>query len=288
MYGSSSNETSPRARRPTTPETKSFAGTIKAEEVIIGAAVSLGSVSCAQIVARAGFQWVLIDMEHAPTSVREATEITHAVVAASAGDCVAIVRTPSHGVEWIKWALDSGAAGIIIPMVQNREECAGILQRALYPPLGQRSFGPFLAPFADTNSSADVATYMSKRSKELAIIPMIESVEGVERAEEILSVKGVTGCFVGPFDLRQSMNLQGGDGEEPMFIEALEKILDIGKRYGVEIGTVAATEEAVRRKKEMGFSFLLAGSDVSFLATGCQNAWQQCSRGLSTARVDKL
>ncbi|KAH0847250.1 hypothetical protein AYO21_10847 [Fonsecaea monophora] len=288
MYGTSSDGSSLGPPRPAAPLTQSFAGALKAKGTLIGAAVSLGSVSCAQIVARSGFDWAFIDMEHAPTSAREATDIAHAVVAASAGACVAIIRAPSHGVEWIKWALDSGAAGVIIPMVQSREECAGIIQRALYPPRGQRSFGPFLAPFADTDSSADVAKYMSQRSKELAIIPMIESVAGVERAEEILSVEGVTACFVGPFDLRQSLGLPGGDGEEPEFIQALEKILSIGRKYGVEIGTVAGTEQAVRRKKEMGFSFLLSGSDSSFLAAGSRSVWQQCSQGLREARSDKL
>lgn len=288
MYDTNSSDSPLRAPRAAGQETMSFASAVKARGTILGAAVSLGSISCAQIVARTGFDWAFIDMEHAPTSAREATEITHAVVAASAGECVAIIRTPSHGVEWIKWALDSGAAGVIIPMVRSREECVEIVQRALYPPLGQRSFGPFLAPFADTDRSSDVVKYMSKRSKELAILPMIESMEGVEHAEEILSVEGVTGCFIGPFDLRQSMGLPGGDGEEPIFIHALEKILSIGKRYGLEIGTVAATEEAVRRKQEMGFSFLLAGSDASILAAGCQTAWQQCSKGLRTTRVEKL
>lgn len=264
---------------------KSFGGAIKEKGTILGAAISLGSVSCAQIVARTGFDWAFIDMEHAPTSAREATEITHAVVTASAGQCVAIIRTPSHGVEWIKWALDSGAAGVIIPMVRSRDECIEIVQRSLYPPHGQRSFGPFLAPFADIDPSSDVAKYMSHRSKQLAILPMIETVDAIDKAEEILAVDGVTGCFVGPFDLRQSLGLPGGDGEEPAFIQALEKILSIGKRLGLEIGTVAGSEAAVRRKKDMGFTFLLAGSDVGFLAAGCQTAWQQCSVGLRETKL---
>jgi 2-keto-3-deoxy-L-rhamnonate aldolase RhmA len=266
----------------------SLAGAIQAKGALVGASVSLGSISCAQIVARSGFDWAFIDMEHAPQSPREVTELTHAIVGASAGECVPIIRVPSHGVEWVKWALDSGASGVIIPMVRNRAECADILQRALYPPLGQRSFGPFHAPFADPDRYADVGKYMSKTSKKLAILPMIESVEGLEHAEEILTVKGVTGCFVGPYDLRLSMGLPGGDGEEPMFIQALEKILSIGKRYGLEIGTVAGDEKAAKRKTEMGFTFLLVGSDGACLAAGCQTAWQQCSNGVKAARAEKL
>jgi len=268
-----------------TSELQTFSGLIASKPPIIGAAISIGSILCAQIVARSGFDWVLIDQEHAPTSPREATHLAHAVVAASAGQCVPIIRAPSHGVEWIKWALDSGAGGVIIPMVQSAREAEEILQKAIYPPLGQRSFGPFLAPYADVDSTSDVAQYLSKRVKDLAIMPMIESVEGVKNAEAILSVKGVTGCFIGPYDLRQSLGLPGGDGEEPSFIEALEKVLDIGKRLGLHIGTVAASEAAAKRKTEMGFSFLLTGQDPNFLAAGAKASWEQCDKGRRAARL---
>ncbi|OCK83026.1 Phosphoenolpyruvate/pyruvate domain-containing protein [Lepidopterella palustris CBS 459.81] len=276
----------PASRPPSdTREISTFSGRIKESKPIVGAAISIGSVLCAQIVARAGFDWVMIDMEHAPTSPREATYLTHAVIAASAGKCVPIIRAPSHGVEWIKWALDSGSGGIVIPMVTSAKETEDIIQRAIYPPLGQRSFGPFLAPYADTDDSSDVAKYITKRVKDLAIMPTIESVEGVEKAEEILSVKGVTGCFIGPFDLRQSLGLPGGDGEEPSFIGALEKVLEIGKRLGLHIGTVASTESAAKRKTEMGFSFLLSGQDPNFLAAGAKASWQQCDRGKRAAML---
>ncbi|KIM94671.1 hypothetical protein OIDMADRAFT_135628 [Oidiodendron maius Zn] len=271
-----------------TTATKTFSSLLKENKPIIGAAISIGSVLCAQIVARSGFEWVLIDQEHAPTSPREATNLTHAVVAASAGQCVPIIRVPSHGIEWIKWALDSGAGGVIIPMVQSRKEAEDIIQRAIYPPIGQRSFGPFLAPYADTDNSSDVGKYLSKRARDLAIMPMIESVDGIKNAEEILSVKGVTGCFIGPYDLRQSLGLAGGDGEESSFIEALEKVLEIGKRLGVHIGTVAATEVASKRKTEMGFSFLLSGQDPNFLASGAKASFQICEKGRTAARAQKL
>lgn len=268
-----------------TTEIKSFSGVIKEKGTTIGAALSIGSILCAQIVSRQGFDWVLIDQEHAPTSPREATHLTHAVIAASGGQCVPIIRAPSHGVEWIKWALDSGAGGVIIPMVQSAKECEKIIQKAIYPPHGQRSFGPFLAPYADTDNASDVAKYLLQRAKDLAIMPMIESVEGVKNAEAILSVKGVTGCFIGPYDLRQSLGLPGGDGEEPEFVRALKTVLEIGKRLGLHIGTVAGNEAAAKRKTEMGFSFLLTGQDPNFLAAGAKASWQQCDRGRRAARI---
>jgi 2-keto-3-deoxy-L-rhamnonate aldolase RhmA len=266
-----------------TSEIKTFSGIIKEEGTIIGSSLSIGNILCAQIVCRQGFDWVLIDQEHAPTSPREATHLTHAVIAASGGQCVPIIRAPSHGVEWIKWALDSGAGGVIIPMVQTAKECEDIINRAIYPPHGQRSFGPFLAPYADTDNTSDVAKYLSKRVKDLAIMPMIETVEGIKNAEAILSVKGVTGCFIGPYDLRQSLGLTGGEGEEPEFVKALETVLEIGKRLGLQIGTVAANEAAAKRKTEMGFSFLLTGQDPNFLAAGAKASFLQGDKGRRAA-----
>lgn len=260
----------------------------KRRGAIIGCALSLGSVTSGQIMARAGFEWAFIDMEHAPTSPREATSLTHAVVAASGGRCLPIVRVPAHGVEWIKWALDSGAAGIIVPMVNTGKQAEEIIDRAIYPPHGSRSFGPFQAPFADTDPTSDVARYITQRVKDVAVILMIESVQGVENAREILSVKGVSGCFIGPFDLRQSLGLPGGDGEEPKFINALEKVLSICKELGLHTGTVASSEAAVKRKTEMGFDFLLAGGDTGFLDAKARTMVAEFERGVKTAGKSNL
>lgn len=267
---------------------QTFSSLLKEKGNLVGAAVTIGNTLCAQITARVGFDWVLIDMEHAPVSPREASTLVQAVVTASGGQCVPIVRTPSHGVEWIKWALDSGAAGIIIPMVTNAQQCEDVLQCAIYPPRGQRSFGPFLAPYADVDPASDVTKYLKERVKDVAIIPMIESVEGVNNAEAILKIPGVTGCFVGPYDLRQSMGLSGGDGEEPAYVAALQKILEAGKRNNVVIGTVGATEASARRKIEMGFRFLLTGQEPNFLAAGARATLQQCQRGMTSARASNL
>lgn len=274
--------------RASAPCLQTLASLLREKDNLIGAAVTIGSALCAQITARVGFDWVLIDMEHAPVSAREASLMVQAVVSASGGHCVPIIRTPSHGVEWIKWALDSGAAGIIIPMVTSAQECEEIVQRAIYPPQGQRSFGPFLAPYADVDPTSDVTKYLRTRVKDVAIIPMIESAEGVKNAEEILSVPGVTGCFVGTYDLRQSLGLPGGDGEEPSYISALETILQAGKKNNVVVGTVGATEASAKRKVEMGFKFLLTGQEPNFLAAGASQVLQACQRGANSGRSSNL
>jgi 4-hydroxy-2-oxoheptanedioate aldolase len=235
---------------------------------ILGCVVTIASPITGQIVARSGCTWCMIDMEHSPLAAEQTTRLVHSIIAASAGQCVPIVRIPSHGVEWVKWALDSGAAGIIIPMVNTKKEAEDIINRAVYPPGGARSYGPFNAPYADLDPKATAATYFAK-AKDIAIIPILESKQGLENAEEILSVKGITGAFVGPNDLRLSLGLSAGrDGPEPLFVDALKKIMEVGKRLGKPIGSMGVGQEVARKRTEIGMDFLLCTLDASALATG--------------------
>ena len=223
----------------------------------IGCTLGFGTLFSAQLISRVGYDYVLIDMEHNPLSAKEAGLMTHVVISASAGRCRTIIRVPSHGVEWIKWALDCGSHGILVPMVKTQEEMKDIIQSAVYPPLGQRSFGPTMAAFADLDPTATSAKYLSKTSKDVAVIPMIESVEGLENAEAICSTEGVTAAFVGPVDLRLSLGLTGGDGNEEIFLSALQKVLKICKCLGKPVGVFAANGEACKKRTAEGFDFLM-------------------------------
>ena len=223
----------------------------------LGCTLGFGTPFSAQLMARVGYDWALIDMEHNPLSAREAGLMTHVIVSASAGKCRPIIRVPSHGVEWIKWALDCGSHGILVPMVKSGAEAEELVQRAVYPPRGQRSFGPSVAVFADLDSAATAMKYRTQTSKTVALIPMIESVEGLDNAEAICSVDGVTAVFIGPVDLRFSMGLTGGDGNEEAYLAALKKIVTICKRLNKPVGTFAVGEEECRKRTEEGFNFLL-------------------------------
>lgn len=224
---------------------------------VIGCTLGFGNLLSSQIMARVGYDYVLIDMEHNPLSAREAGLMAHVVISASREQCKSIIRVPSHSVEWIKWALDSGSHGILVPMVRTKKEMETIIENAVYPPVGQRSFGPTMAIFANMDVKATSASYFKETSKEVAVIPMIESVEGLENAEEICSVEGVTAVFIGPVDLRLSMGLFGGDGNEIGFLQALQKVLKICRRYGKPVGIFASDCETCRKRTAEGFDFLL-------------------------------
>lgn len=205
------------------------------------------------------------------------TAIVHSTVAASQGTCIPLVRVPSHGVEWIKWALDSGASGIVIPMVNTRQECEDIVSRALYPPAGARSSGPFRTIFADLDQEATPDRYKKETAKNLVVFPMIESAIAVENAEDIMSVPGVDGVFIGPVDLRASMGLDGAFGTEEVYLRALEKIVSTGKRLGLYVG-VLGFGEVLTRYTEMGFNYLLLPTDGELFAMGAKSILES-SRG---------
>jgi len=251
----------------------------------IGCTLGFGTPLSAQILSRVGYNYLLIDMEHNPLSAREAGIMTHVVVSASAGKCKPIIRVPSHGVEWIKWALDCGALGIIVPMVQSQIEMEQIIQSAVYPPRGQRSFGPGIAPFADIDREATVAKYFTRTCKDVAVIPMIESVKGVESAEAICSTDGVSAVFIGPVDLRLSMGLSGGDGDEDSYVAALQKVLSICKRLDIPIGIFAADEDACRRRTSDGFDFLMLPGEAALLLAGAKTQLAGCMRGIQAVKL---
>lgn len=223
----------------------------------IGCTLGFGTPFSAQLMSRVGYDWVLIDMEHNPLTAGQASIMAHVVISASAGKCQPIIRVPSHGVEWIKWALDCGAPGILLPMVKSAVDMEAIIQSAVYPPRGQRSFGPAMAVFADLDPSATTTKYLEKTSKNVALIPMIESREGLENAEAICSTDGVTAVFIGPVDLRFSLGLHGGDGDEEIFLSALQKIVGICKRLDKPVGTFAGNADTFRKRTAEGFDFLL-------------------------------
>ncbi|KAK1770266.1 Pyruvate/Phosphoenolpyruvate kinase-like domain-containing protein [Phialemonium atrogriseum] len=111
-------------------------------------------------MVRAGFDWMLINIEHSPLSARDATTMVHAIAVGSYVRCASLVRIPSTGAEWVKWALDSGAAGIVAPMVQTAEEAERLVRFTRYPPLGQRSFGPFNAACATVDNENTVIGFL--------------------------------------------------------------------------------------------------------------------------------
>lgn len=208
------------------------------------------------------------------------TDLVHAIVSSSGGKVLPLVRVPSQGVEWIKWALDSGAAGIIVPMVNNSDEVEEIVARALFPPKGKRSFGPSRAPWGLADGAhGGVGTYFQRAlQEEVAILPMIESVEGLNNVESILNTDGVSGVFIGPMDLRLALGLSGGDGDEPKYAAALSDIVDVAKKHEKLVGSIGLGTDMAQKFAEHGMDFLVVSVDIAVLSAGISSGIREAAK----------
>ena len=260
-----------------------FVGCVRAKGPLVGTVLTIASDVIAQLAGQADGDFVMIDMEHTPLTVDIVTRMVHAYVASSRGQKYPIVRIPSHGVEWVKWAMDGGAAGIIIPMVGSATEMKAVLDRAIYPPRGRRSFGPLYAPFAHSDGPASgIGGYFERAKRgEIAVLPMIESREGLENAEEILALADVSGVFIGPADLRLSIGLPPAvDGDEPEFLNALKRITSAAKKHGKIVGCMGMGEEAARKRAAEGMDFVLSTFDNGAMVAGFANELAAAHKGV--------
>src|SRR6266705_2318855 len=194
---------------------------LKRGEPALGAWLGLPSVPSARIMARLGFDWLVVDMEH--TAHNPVLMADMVATIADAGTSAPIVRVPGNSVEWYKWALDAGAWGIIVPMVNTREEAQRAVESAKYPPAGIRSIGGAFGPYGF--GITDWPDYVRTANDETLLIVQIESAQGFQHVDDILSVPGIDVAFVGPNDLHAQLGLTPStEGAEPEFVDALERI----------------------------------------------------------------
>jgi len=239
-------------------------------EATVGTWLVLGSPLVAEIIASMGFDWVVIDTEHGAIDIGATQSIIQAINTTSA---VPMVRVPWNDPIVIKRALDAGAYGLVIPMVNSREEAERAVQATRYPPLGIRSYG---GPRARLYGGA---SYFEHANEEIALIVQIEHIEAVNHIDEILSVKGIDGFFIGPSDLAISMGLKPGmDQTDPRHVEAVNKVLASGKRHGLPGGIHVGSPEAVNERIAQGCQFIALASDERFLRSAAQAALDKVTK----------
>lgn len=226
----------------------------------VGTWLSLGNIIAARFLARAGFAWLTVDIEHTLVDWETATHMFASI--ADAG-CTVLARVPSNRHENIKRALDNGAHGIVVPMVNTVEEAVKAVDAALYPPRGTRSVGGSVHAL---NFGTDATDYYAHADDELLIVLQCEHIQAVEHADEIFSVPGIDAIFVGPNDLAASM--RGRDGSPPSASatrQAMKHILDTCQKHRVAAGLhCGSAEEALQRIAE-GWQFIAIGSDLRLM-----------------------
>jgi 4-hydroxy-2-oxoheptanedioate aldolase len=245
----------------------------------VGTWLSLGSVYGTRVLARVGFPWLTVDMEHSPIGIEQASVLFGVI--AEAG-CVPLARVPRGTHENIKRVLDAGAWGVVVPMVNTVEEAQLAIAAAKYPPVGNRSIGGGLHAL---NFDATAGDYYKKANDEVLVVLQTESPQGVENAEAIYSLPGVDAIFVGPNDLTFQMKSADGVDPTPEALEAmLQRVLAAGKKVGTPVGLHVQTIDDVNKRISQGWQFLAIGSELRFMTAEAQ----RIANGLSLKKAADL
>ncbi|WP_413724043.1 4-hydroxy-2-oxoheptanedioate aldolase [Sodalis sp. RH16] len=234
----------------------------------LGLWLALASPYTAEICAGAGFDWLLLDGEHAPNDI---PLLMGQLQALSGAPVHAVIRAPMDAPWLIKQLLDIGAQTLLIPMVETAEQARALVRAVRYPPLGIRGVGAALARASAFNRLPD---YLQTANDQICLLVQIESRAGLENLDDIAAVEGVDGVFIGPADLAADMGYLGRPGapEVQDAVEAgLKRILSRGKAAGI----LTADPELAERYLALGATFVAVGSDVGLLvkATGALAAY---------------
>ena len=234
-------------------------------ETLIGAWASLDSPASAELLARAGLDWVVVDLEHGAAT--EASLLAH-LYALDAGGTAALVRPPSGERLRIGRALDLGALGIVVPRLDTAEQAREAVTFLRFPPAGQRGVGLLTrGARLGTVNHAGVAAL----NDDILGIIQIESPVALEAAEEIASIDGVDCLFVGPADLSHSLGIPG-QFANPTYQAALRSVVDACRKHGKAPGILLYDHATFRPHLDLGYTFVGIGADVSFVNDGIKAA----------------
>ena len=237
-----------------------FKRALAAKRAQIGLWCSLSSNYAVEAVAGAGFDWLLLDMEHSPNDL---TDVLSQLQAAAPYPTSTVVRLPWNDFVATKRMLDIGAQSVLFPYVQNAEEARQAVASTRYPPAGIRG----VAGATRATRFGRIKDYAKHAHEEICVLVQVETKEALEHLESIADVEGVDGVFIGPADLHASLGYPGDVANPavlPIIDDAIKRIRARGKAPGI----LYADEKLARRYLELGALFVAVGADVGLLARG--------------------
>jgi len=250
---------------------------LKRGEPSVGTWLTLPDPVAAHLMARAGFDWLTVELEHTPVTFETAAN-SFAIIAAAGR--VPLARVPWNTGENIKRVLDTGAWGIVVPMVNSRAEAEAAVAAARYAPQGARSIGGQLHA---ANFDTDPATYYTRANEEILVVLMAEHVRGIAAMDEILSVPGIDVVFIGPNDLHNSMGKPPSfESNDKEFVDAVNHVFEMARKHGVAPGIHVVDAEAARRRIAQGFQFIAVGSEAGLMLSKAQEVMR--TLGLATGK----
>ena len=252
-----------------------FKAALARGEKVVGLWLSMANPYSAEICVTAGFQWVLIDGEHAPNDVRSTLAQLQAVAAYPAHP---VVRTVDGNPALIKQLLDVGAQTLLVPMVDTPEQAAALAAATRYPPEGTRGVGAAAARASHFGARRD---YLNTANEDACLLLQAESVAALDNLERICAVDGVHGVFIGPADLAASMGHRGRP-DHPDVQQAIEKAIRTIVASGKAAGTLTGDPKLARRYLEIGASFVAVGIDVVLLAQATRRLAEEFGVGTLT------
>ena len=239
-----------------------FKQALKQGDTVFGCWLGLADTYSAELMGTAGFDWLVIDGEHAPNDLRS---IMAQLQVLEASDSHPVVRVPVGETYLIKQMLDAGAQTLLVPMVDNADQARQLVRDVTYPPHGDRGVGYALTRAARFSQIAD---YGTTADDEICLLVQVENRAGIENLDETLAGEGVDGVFTGPAELPTDMGHQGNAAHpevRAVIADAITRIKAAGKAPGI----LGVSDEATQAYFDMGAQFLAVGLDVMILA---QNA----------------
>lgn len=246
---------------------------LKMGKPVVGTFMVSRSVAVLEVLAVAGFDFVIIDAEH---FMKNPETIEHLIIASEAAGITPFVRVQEN-VHLIDRALSTGARGVMAPMVNTKEIAQAAVDTAKYAPIGKRGVCNPRAVSYGAKGLEDMVAYFKEENNNIMILAQIETAEAVKNFPEILKVKGIDTCFIGPVDLSHSLGITG-EFDNPLQKEYIEKALELGKKANMPMSIMSFNAQETNEYISKGFSLFAMGCDMMYLAQSATEEMAKVNR----------
>ena len=237
---------------------------IKQGDLSVGSWITLAHPAIAEIMSKAGFDWLAVDLEHSVITIREAEELIRIIDLAGV---TPLVRLTSNNSDLIKRVMDAGSHGVIVPMVNSAEDALKAVAAVQYPPVGSRGVGLARAQGYGT----EFKEYLEWQKDSTIVIVQVEHIEAVNNLEDIFSVEGVSGYIIGPYDLSGSLGIPG-QFDHPDFLAVMDRIKIVAEKMKMTGGIhiIEPEPQQLEQRIAEGYRFIAYSLDVRMLDVACR------------------